>query len=323
MHNGGKKQKYKMNTILVTGGAGFLGRHLCSKLLEVPSNYVICVDNLITGYESNIEEFRLNPNFHFIIHDITKDYAYPKINQIYNLASIASPDKYKLYSVETIMTNFMGTKNMLDLALRDGAKILLTSTSEVYGDPQIHPQPESYFGNVNVVGERSCYDESKRLAETIMYEYRKKYNLDTKIVRIFNTYGPYMDINDGRVITNFIKNIKLNNPIQIYGSGKQTRSFCYCTDMIRGLCLMMETDNSISGPINLGNPDCEFTLDELVKIYSKIYSSNIVVEYLKETENDPKCRKPVIDKAQEILGWIPTIGLEEGLISTIEFFSTI
>lgn len=315
-----EKNQCQLNTILVTGGAGFLGRHLCSKLLEDPANYVICVDNLITGYESNIEEFKSNPNFLFISHDITKDYLYPKVNQIYNLASLASPDKYKLYSIETIMTNFMGTKNMLDLALRDGAKILLTSTSEVYGDPQIHPQPESYYGNVNVVGERSCYDESKRLAETIMYEYRKKYNLDTKIIRIFNTYGPYMDIDDGRVITNFIKNIKSSKPIQIYGNGEQTRSFCYYEDMIRGLIMMMETEYLVSGPINLGNPDCEFTLNELVKIYGKIYSRDIEVEYLDGTENDPKCRKPDINKAHEILGWKPLIGLEEGLIETIKFF---
>lgn len=317
-----EEKQYQLNTILVTGGAGFLGRHLCSKLLEDPANYVICVDNLITGYESNIEEFKSNPNFLFISHDITKDYSYPKVNQIYNLASLASPDKYKLYSIETIMTNFMGTKNMLDLALRDGAKILLTSTSEVYGDPQIHPQPETYYGNVNVVGERSCYDESKRLAETIMYEYRKKYNLDTKIIRIFNTYGPYMDIDDGRVITNFIKNIKSSKPIQIYGSGEQTRSFCYYEDMIRGLIMMMETEYLVSGPINLGNPDCEFTLNELVKIYGKIYSRDIEVEYLDGTENVPKCRKPIINKAQEILGWKPLFGLEEGLISTIKFFSS-
>lgn len=314
--------KKQLKTILITGGAGFLGRHLCSKLLEDPINYVICVDNLITGYESNIEEFRSNPNFTFIKHDITKEYSYPKVNQIYNLASLASPDKYKLYSIETIMTNFIGTKNMLDLALRDEAKILLTSTSEVYGDPQIHPQSETYYGNVNTVGERACYDESKRLAETIMYEYRKKYKLDTKIIRIFNTYGPYMDINDGRVITNFIKNIKLNKPIQIYGSGEQTRSFCYYEDMIRGLIMMMQTDNTVSGPINLGNPYCEFTLNELVKIYRKIYSHDIMVEYLDETENDPKCRKPIINKAQEILGWNPLIGLEEGLIKTIKFFSS-
>lgn len=311
----------QLNIILVTGGAGFLGRHLCFQLLKNPSNYVICVDNLITGYETNIQEFKSNPNFLFISHDITKNYTYPKVNQIYNLASLASPDKYKLYPIETIMTNFMGTKNMLDLAVRDGAKILLTSTSEVYGDPQIHPQPETYYGNVNTIGERSCYDESKRLAETLMYEYRKKYNLNTKIIRIFNTYGPYMDINDGRVITNFIKNIKLNKPVQIYGNGEQTRSFCYCEDMVRGLIKMMETNENIFGPINLGNPNCEFTLNELVQVYNKIYSSNIKVEYLNGTENDPKCRKPIINKAKEILDWEPMIGLKEGLEKTIEFFS--
>jgi UDP-glucuronate decarboxylase len=304
-----EKKSYK--TILITGGAGFLGRHLCKKLLENIDNNIICVDNMITGKESNIEEFKSNDRFEFINHDIIKEINFTNIDEIYNLASLASPDKYRKYPIETIMVNFIGTKNMLDLAKKHNAKILLTSTSEIYGDPLIHPQPEEYYGNVNTIGERSCYDESKRLAETIMYEYRKLYNLDTKIVRIFNTYGPYMDEKDGRVITNFIYKIKNNKSIEIYGDGNQTRSFCYVDDMIDGLIKMM---NSIeSGPINLGNPNCEFTLNELVHLLEKINNKKFDVKYLEKTENDPKCRKPIIDKAIEKLKWYPKINLEDGL----------
>ena len=302
--------KYKV--ILVTGGAGFLGRHLCKKLLENPLNKVICMDNLITGKESNIEEFKKNHNFRFYNFDITKEiYFTEDIDEIYNLASLASPDKYKAYPIETIMVNFIGTKNLLDLARVHNAKILLTSTSEVYGDPLIHPQPEEYYGNVNTIGERSCYDESKRLAETIMYEYRKLYSLDTKIVRIFNTYGPYMDEKDGRVITNFIYKIKNNEPLEIYGNGEQTRSFCYVDDLIVGLVKMM--NSSETGPINLGNPNCEFTLNELIKTLEKIIGKELEIKYLPGTENDPKCRKPIIDKANNLLNWYPKIYLEEGL----------
>ena len=297
--------------ILVTGGAGFLGRHLCKKLLEDKNNKVICLDNLITGKEKNIEEFLNNPNFKFLKFDITKKIFLPHVDEIYNLASLASPDKYKKYPLETINVNFMGTQNLLELAKTHKAKILLTSTSEVYGDPLIHPQPEEYYGNVNTIGERSCYDESKRLAETLMYEYRKIYNLDTKIVRIFNTYGPYMDENDGRVITNFIYKIKNNEPIEIYGDGEQTRSFCFVDDMINGLIKMM---NSVeNGPINLGNPNCEFTLNELVKLLEKIINKKLDVIKLEKTENDPRCRKPIIDKAIEKLNWFPQINLEDGL----------
>ena len=307
--------------ILVTGGAGFLGRHLCGKLLSNPLNQVICLDNLITGKELNIKEFISNPNFQFIKFDITEkidliidllnDLKIKHIDSIYNLASLASPDKYKAYPIETIMVNFMGTKNVLDLARVHNSKVLLTSTSEVYGDPQIHPQPEEYYGNVNTVGERSCYDESKRLAETLMYEYRKLYHLDTKIVRLFNTYGPYMDERDGRVITNFIYKIKNNEPLEIYGSGEQTRSFCYVDDLVDGLVRMM--DSQEAGPINLGNPNCEFTLNQLVKTLEKITGNELKVKYLPGTENDPKCRKPSIDKAIGKLNWYPLINLEEGL----------
>ena len=304
-----KDKDYKI--IVVTGGAGFLGRNLCKKLLENTYNKVICIDNLLIGREINIEEFKSNPNFKFLKFDITKHIFIPHIDEIYNLASIASPEKYKKYPIETINVNFQGTKNMLDMAKKHNAKILLTSTSEVYGDPLIHPQDENYYGNVNIIGERSCYDESKRLAETLMYEYRKQYNIDTKIVRIFNTYGKYMDEKDGRVITNFINKIKNDEPVNIYGNGEQTRSFCYVDDMIDGLIKMMNSKEK--GPINLGNPNCEFTLNELVKILENITNKKIKINYLPETENDPKCRKPVIDKAITKLNWKPNIDIEKGL----------
>lgn len=304
--------------ILITGGAGFLGRHLCAKLLENPSNHIICMDNLITGKESNIEEFKSNINFKFIELDITKkiDIDIKNIDEIYNLASLASPYKYKTYPIETMMVNFMGTKNILDLARIHNAKVLLSSTSEVYGDPLVHPQPEEYYGNVNTIGERSCYDESKRLAETLMYEYKKLYNLDTKIVRIFNTYGPYMDKRDGRVITNFLYKIEKNESLEIYGNGEQTRSFCYVDDLIDGIIKMMKSQES--GPINLGNPNCEFTLNELIKILEKLTDKQLKVKYLPETENDPKCRKPIINKANNKLNWYPKINLEEGLKKMIK-----
>jgi UDP-glucuronate decarboxylase len=308
------------NIILVTGGAGFLGRNLCKKLLENPNNIVLCLDNLITGKISNINDFLNNENFIYMNYDIIGQLNFPHVDEVYHLASLASPEKYKKYPIETIMVNFQGTKNVLDLCKKHKAKILFTSTSEVYGDPLIHPQPEEYYGNVNTIGERSCYDESKRLAETIIYEYKKNFNLDAKIVRIFNTYGPYMDINDGRVITNFINKINNGEPVEIYGDGSQTRSFCYVDDMIDGLILMM--NSSLFGPINLGNPNCEFTLIELVNIYEKILNKKINIKYLEKTENDPKCRKPIIDKAIKELNWYPKINLEEGLIKTINYFRT-
>ena len=304
-----RDQKYKI--ILITGGAGFLGRNICKKLLENSDNKIICLDNFITGKESNIEEFKSNSNFKLLKFDIIKKIFLPHVDEIYHLASLASPEKYKKYPIETIMVNFMGTKNVLDLAKVHNAKVLLTSTSEVYGDPLVHPQPEEYYGNVNTIGERSCYDESKRLAETIMYEYRKQFGLDTKIVRIFNTYGPYMDEKDGRVITNFLDRIKEGKEVEIYGTGEQTRSFCYVDDMISGLIKMMNSEEK--GPINLGNPDCEFTLNELVKILEKITDRDIKINYLPGTENDPKCRKPIITNAIEKLDWYPKISLEEGL----------
>lgn len=305
--------------ILVTGGAGFLGRNLCEKLLENPRNKVVCIDNFITGKKSNIEAFQKNPNFISFDFDITKPFETPLVHEIYHLASIASPEKYKQYPLETIMVNVQGSKNVLDVAKACHAKVLLTSTSEVYGDPLIHPQPEEYLGNVNTVGERSCYDESKRMAETLFYEYRKLYGVDTKIVRLFNTYGPYLDPKDGRVISNFLYQIRHNQPVTIYGDGHQTRSFCYVDDMIDGLMRMMASDEK--GPINLGNPDCEFTLNELLLLLALILKKPIDVRYQPMTENDPKVRKPVIDKARERLGWNPSIDLEAGLTACLCFLN--
>jgi len=310
--------------IIVTGGAGFLGRNLCKKLLnDSETDHVICLDNLVTGSLANISEFSGCIRFHFYKHDITE--PIPKsmipwtINEIYHLACIASPPKYKEYSIETLMTSFQGTKNILDLAKRYNAKVLFSSTSEVYGDPMVHPQPEEYFGNVNTVGERSCYDEGKRVAESLIYEYRRKFSLDLKIVRIFNTYGPFMDIDDGRVITNFIKQIKKGEPLVIYGDGEQGRSFCYVSDLIDGLCKMMNSREQ--GPINIGNPYCEFTLNKLVFQFEEILGKKCEVTYIAPTENDPRQRKPVIEKAQQRLGWAPVVGLEEGLRNTIQYFS--
>ena len=317
-----------MPNIVVTGGAGFLGRHLCNRLLFDLNNKgnVYCLDNLVTGRLSNIEQMRKKENFHFIEFDITDDLETlvslgklpEKIDEIYHLACIASPPAYKKYSIETLNTNFIGTTNVLKLAKNTGAKVLYTSTSEVYGDPLVHPQPESYYGNVNTIGERSCYDEGKRVGETLMYEYRKKYGIDTKIVRIFNTYGPYMDLKDGRVITNFIEKIINKQPLVIYGDGSQTRSFCFYGDMINGLVKMMNSNET--GPINLGNPNCEFTLKELIGYYEEALDMRLDVTYVDGTENDPKQRKPVIDKAKERLGWEPFVSLKWGLLETLNHF---
>ena len=319
-----------VKNILITGGAGFLGRHLCNRLLQDKTNKVICIDNLITGHIHNIHEFLLTPNkrFVFIEKDITDDNFVMfmremniNFDEIYHLACIASPPKYKAYAIETLMTSFMGTKNILDLARGFKSKMLFTSTSEVYGDPLVHPQPEDYFGNVNSFGERSCYDEGKRVAESLIYEYKRNYGLDIKIVRIFNTYGPYMDIDDGRVITNFIKQILDNKPLVIYGDGTQGRSFCYVDDMINGLYGLM---NSIhQGPMNIGNPYTEFTLNELVTHFEELVEQKLEVSYIEATANDPKQRRPVIDKAITCLNWKPKIELKAGLEKTMEYFKRV
>ena len=312
-------------TILITGGCGFIGSNLINKLIH--NNRIICIDNLITGSLNNIKNHIKNPNFTFINHDIcnpiidivgeTLSSSEPLL-QIYHLASLASPEKYKKYPIETLLTSINGTQNVLQLCIKYKSKLLFTSTSEIYGDPLVHPQPEEYFGNVNTIGERSCYDEGKRVCETLLYLYREQYKLDIKIVRIFNTYGPFMDIHDGRVITNFIKNILLNKPVLIYGDGTQTRSFCYIDDMIDGLERMMKSEEK--GPINLGNPNCEFSLNSLIKIYGKITGINVMIQYMDSTQDDPKVRKPVIDKAMEKLLWEPKINIEEGLKKTMEYF---
>ena len=316
-----------MKSFVVTGGAGFLGRHICCELLKSEGNIVYCIDNLVTGSINNIQSFLSSSRFHFIEYNINggfdamvSDGTLPSdIYAIYHLACIASPPTYKKYALDTLNTSYIGTRNVLDLALRTKAKVLFTSTSEVYGDPLVHPQPEEYFGNVNTVGERSCYDEGKRAAETLMYEYRRAYKLDLKIVRIFNTYGPYMDIDDGRVITNFIKQIREDKPLVIYGDGNQGRSFCYVDDMIRGLMSMMESEEQ--GPINIGNPTTEFTLNELVGQFEQIVGKKLDVSYIEATQDDPKQRKPVIEKARYKLEWFPQVGLEEGLRKTIDYFT--
>jgi UDP-glucuronate decarboxylase len=304
-----------MKTILVTGGTGFLGSHLCEKLLEL-GNYVICLDNNFTGSLDNIAHLRSNPNFEFIRHDVTKE-IFIEVDQIYHLACPASPKNYQYNSIKTIKTNILGTLNMLGLAKRTKARILLTSTSEVYGDPQISPQVEEYWGNVNPIGIRSCYDEGKRLAETLMMEYHRNCGVDTRIVRIFNTYGPRLQKDDGRVVSNFIVQALQNKPITVYGDGSQTRSFCYVDDQINGLIKLMDSDYNL--PVNIGNPH-EITVKEIAEIIVKLTNSKSEIVYEELPKDDPTKRKPDITKARTILGWEPKVGLEEGLTKTIEYF---
>jgi UDP-glucuronate decarboxylase len=307
-----------MKTILITGCAGFIGTNLIIRLLKDPINRVIGIDNLRTSAEPH----RIDERFQFLKWDVVKDIdliaSLPKIDEIYHLASIASPPKYRKYPIETLDVNVIGTRNMLDLAVKNGAKFLLTSTSEVYGDPLEHPQKESYYGNVNTVGERSCYDESKRCAETYVYEYRRKHNGDFKICRIFNTYGPHMDIDDGRVITNIINRVIHNRPIAIYGDGTQTRSFCYIDDLLDGLVALM--DSREVGPINLGNPDTECNMNELVRIFERVFGYKLFVVNIPKMENDPLVRKPDISIARKLLGFSPKFGLEDGLQKTMQYF---
>lgn len=305
-----------MKTILVTGGTGFLGSHLCEKLLEL-GNHVICVDNNFTGSLDNIAHLRLNPHFEFIRHDVTKE-LFLEVDEIYHLACPASPKDYQHNSIKTIKTNILGTLNMLGLAKRTNAKILLTSTSEVYGDPKISPQNEEYWGNVNPIGIRSCYDEGKRLAETLMMEYHRNCNVDTRIVRIFNTYGPRLNKNDGRVISNFIVQALEGKPITIYGDGSQTRSFCYVDDQIEGLIKLMGSNYNF--PVNIGNPR-EITIKEIAELVLKLTGSSSEIIYEKLPQDDPTRRNPDITKAKTILGWEPKIGLEEGLQKTIKYFT--
>jgi len=306
-----------MKKILVTGGAGFLGSHLCEALLK-QGNEVICMDNYFTGSKSNIIHLLDNPYFELYRHDVTMP-AHVEVDEIYNLACPASPIHYQYDPIKTIQTSIMGAINMLGVAKRTGAKILQASTSEVYGDPHVHPQPEEYWGNVNPIGIRSCYDEGKRCAETLFFDYHRQNNVRIKVIRIFNTYGPNMHPNDGRVVSNFIVQALKGKDITIYGDGSQTRSFCYCDDLIRGMIAMMGTPDEITGPINLGNPH-EFTIKQLAELVIELTGSKSQIIYEPLPSDDPTQRQPIIDKAKEILGWEPTVQLREGLVKTIEYF---
>lgn len=309
-----------MSTILITGGAGFIGTNLCTRLLN-EGNKIICVDNLYTGQMRNIEPLMSNPNFTFINHDIIKPLEIEqKIDQIYNLACPASPPHYQKDPLFTINTCFIGMTNMLNLALKNKCKILQASTSEIYGDPLQHPQKETYWGHVNCFGIRSCYDEGKRSAETLCYNYIKQKGVDVKIIRIFNTYGPSMATDDGRVVTNFINQALNDKDITIYGDGTQTRSFQYVDDLIDAMIKVMATDSDFHGPINLGNPH-EFTVKELAeKVLALIKDSKSKIIYEKLPGDDPSKRRPDISLAKKIINWEPKIQLEEGLIKTIEYF---
>ncbi len=305
------------NTILVTGGGGFLGSHLCESLVE-QGNDVICLDNFFTGRKENIRHLLGKPNFELIRHDVTFP-IYLEVNQIYNFACPASPIHYQHDPVQTTKTCVHGSINMLGLAKRLNAVILQASTSEVYGDPSIHPQTENYWGNVNCIGPRSCYDEGKRCAETLFFDYQRQYKMAIKIIRIFNTYGPNMHPNDGRVVSNFIIQALLNQDITIYGEGNQTRSFCYVDDLIRGIILMMNTKKEFTGPVNLGNP-FEFTIFELAEKIIQLTDSKSKLIFKPLPLDDPQRRKPNIDKAKSILNWTPRVELEEGLGKTIVYF---
>ncbi len=307
--------------VLVTGGAGFLGSHLCERLLADDCE-VVCLDNCFTGSKQNVIHLIGNPNFEFLRHDITFP-LYIEVDEIYNLACPASPIHYQHDPVQTTKTSVHGAINMLGLAKRLKAKIMQASTSEVYGDPSVHPQPESYWGNVNPIGFRSCYDEGKRCAETLFFDYRRQHKLRIKVARIFNTYGPRMHPNDGRVVSNFIIQALQGKPLTVYGKGEQTRSFCYVDDLVEGFVrLMNNTGEDFTGPVNLGNPG-EFTIMELAELVLKHTGSKSKIDFLPLPEDDPKQRRPDITVAKTTFGWEPTIKLEEGLEKTIPYFRKI
>lgn len=309
-----------MKRILVTGGAGFLGAHLCERLLK-EGNHVICLDNLYTGRKANIQEFMSNAHFEFINHDIVNAIDI-EVEQIYNLACPASPPFYQKDSVKTTKTCVLGILNMLELAKRYGARILQASTSEVYGNPQIHPQPEGYWGYVNPTGIRSCYDEGKRVAETLMFDYNRQFGVEIKVVRIFNTYGPKMNPEDGRVVSNFIVQALKGEDITIYGHGNQTRSFCYVDDLVDGMYRLMNSRAEFTGPCNIGNPG-EFTMLQLAEKIIKITGSKSRITFTALPEDDPTQRRPVIELAKKELEWCPEVDLDEGLERTIEYFQRV
>jgi UDP-glucuronate decarboxylase len=311
-----------MKNIIVTGGAGFLGSHLCEYLIKKGEN-VICIDNLFTGNLDNLESIKNLPNFEFIQHDIIDPIFFEdkKIDQIYNLACPASPIQYQINPVRTVKANTIGVINVLGIAKKHKARIFQASTSEVYGDPLEHPQKESYRGNVNTIGERACYDEGKRVAETLFFDYHREHGVEIRVARIFNTYGPRMYKNDGRVVSNFIVQALNNEPITIYGTGEQTRSFCYVDDLIEAIYRIMNTEN-ITGPINIGNPG-EFTMLELANKVVKITGSKSNLVFKDLPNDDPKKRKPDISLAKEVLNWEPKIPIDEGLVQTINYFKKV
>ena len=306
-----------MKRILVTGGAGFIGSHLCERLLS-EGNYVICLDNFFTGSKKNIEHLIGNVNFELVEHDITKEF-FAEVDQIYNLACPASPPHYQYNAIKTIKTSVLGIINMLGLAKRCKATILQASTSEVYGDPKVHPQTEDYWGNVNPIGIRSCYDEGKRCAETLMMDYHRQHNVDIRIVRIFNTYGPNMDMNDGRVVSNFIVQALKGQDITVYGEGLQTRSFCFVSDLVDGLIKMMNNQKGFIGPVNLGNPS-ERTILDFAKMIIEMTGSKSKIVYNELPSDDPMQRKPDLTVAIRELNWQPTTDIKVGLEKTIRYF---
>ncbi|MBT4791522.1 MAG: SDR family oxidoreductase [Halobacteriovoraceae bacterium] len=308
-----------MKKILVTGGAGFLGSHLCKRLLD-EGNEVICLDNYFTGTKKNVQELIGHKYFELLRHDVTFS-LYVEVDQIYNLACPASPVHYQYDPVQTTKTSVLGAINMLGLAKRLNIRILQASTSEVYGDPTVHPQPESYWGNVNTIGPRSCYDEGKRCAETLFFDYHRQNNVDIKVMRIFNTYGPNMHPDDGRVVSNFIMQALRQEDITIYGDGSQTRSFCYVDDLIDGMILLMNSRKGFTGPVNIGNPG-EFTIKELAQKVLDLTGSKSKLIFKDLPQDDPLQRKPDISLVQKELEWEPKIDLEAGLIKTIEYFKT-
>jgi UDP-glucuronate decarboxylase len=306
--------------ILVTGGAGFLGSHLCERLLN-EGNEVVCLDNYFTGQKTNVVHLLSNPYFELIRHDVTMPF-FIEVDEIYNLACPASPIHYQYNPIKTVKTSILGAVNMLGLAKRIKAKILQASTSEVYGDPEIHPQTESYWGHVNPIGERACYDEGKRAAETLFVNYHRQNNVRIKIIRIFNTYGPKMHPNDGRVVSNFIVQALQGKDITIYGDGSQSRSFCYYSDLLDGMIRLMNTGDDFTGPVNVGNPN-EFTILELAEKIIRLTGSSSKIVSMPLPSDDPTQRQPDITLAKSKLGWEPKIEIEEGLIKTIDFFKTI